>query len=72
MWKRLGLGAALLLVLGGGLILIDKPVTGEPLAAASSNTHNRATRNKGDRTTERRRRRHRTHRRTRRGSKNMQ
>jgi hypothetical protein len=67
MWKRLGLGAALLLALGGGWILIDQ-VSAEPLAAASSNTDNRATRNMRAR---RHRRRHRSYRRTKGGSKNM-
>lgn len=67
MWKKLGLGVALLVVLGCGLVLIDKPVIGEPLAAASKNrrlTGNVAGPNE-------RHRRHRRHRRGRRGNKNM-
>jgi hypothetical protein len=68
MWKKLGLGVTLLLVLGGGLIFIDRPVTGEPITAASNRG---LARNSAARRSETRRRRHRRHRRARRGNKNM-
>ena len=68
MWKRLALGAALLLVLGGGIILIEESVIGGPLAEASNK---RATRNTAARPNPTSRRRHRRHRRVRRGNKNM-
>lgn len=74
MWKRLVLGAALLLVLGAGLALIDKPVIGEPTAVAQNSNSGSGSRSmssnrspSGHKT-----RRHRTHRRTRRTNKNMQ
>jgi hypothetical protein len=68
MWKKLGLGAALLLVLSGSLMFIDKPVTGEPRSAASNRG---SSRNSAVRRRETRRPRHRRHRRERRGNKNM-
>jgi hypothetical protein len=65
MWKRLGLGAALLLILGGGLILIDRPVISEPVSAAANNSANKNTAARRD-SKHRRVRRHQRHRRGRR------
>jgi len=71
MWKRLGLSAALLLILGGGLTLIDEALPGESTAAAqNTNSSTTAGPNTNTRRRHRRVHRRRARRRGRRGNKN--
>ena len=70
MWKKLGLGAAFLLILGGGLMLTDKPLLGESTASAQNTNSSTTAKPNSNRHHRRWHRRHRRARSGRRGNAN--